>query len=146
MLKDVTLNAERAEVNDLLWKDLLTYYFDANLDYRSTLEIYQEKADQFVMDHQLRDKNAKALLDVRSAMNEDLYVFTDETDQVDIFNFLLGFDNFFLSVKQNITNKKSTKFQRSKRLASPPLKAYEQVGHNKDLSDYKMNRFDYILE
>ena len=134
MMQNVTLNERAPVANNSLWKNLLSSFFDGKLDYRSTAESYNKKAVEFINRHLLNDETASKLWTVKSAMDPELYIFPENFDDVRKFNFLVGFDNFVVAIKQALEKTSSLKFERAERQASPPLKAYDQVGHNKELA------------
>lgn len=88
---------------------------------------------------QLKKEDFKEDIDF-ALINLDIYPKEEERDGGS--SFLIKYITFFLSL-QNYLGLKERKEERVTRLSSPPLEAYEYVGHNK--LDFKESKGSYAL-
>jgi ABC-type uncharacterized transport system ATPase subunit len=123
------------------WEKLLEFYFDTQLQHNTSYEKLREKAKAFTK----QITNTEKIILLETHILKDLFVFPESISLKEETNFIIGFNNFLTAIQDYINNTEVKKFEGSKRMASPPLKAYELVGMNKDLKPYKSD-YTYLFE
>lgn len=122
------------------------YSKKSNLDFGSSYEDYKKEASIFLNGCTLADKAKLMSSDLK--LNENVIIeYPKNTSSIEIFEHNVGFYNFYTAVKNNLEDYESTflDFKGSDRQKSPPLKAYEFVGHNKELDVSKIG-YSYLYK
>lgn len=132
-----------ANVNSAL-KNLLTFYCNSGLDHNCTYDEMARSALKFIDSLKKEDKDQ--LMSFNSSFTNDHFDYPAEFSKTDIFDFNYGFENFFITVKNVLDNYLPDFIKlKTERQASPPIGAYDEVGHNKEVKVKKMN-YSYLFD
>lgn len=147
-MKSVQLNTHNLHaVSTNLWTDMLAFFLQSGLRYNSSPTAYVKSASSFLTEKKLDESKAEEILTVNSVIDADFFIYPDEVDNAEKFDFELGFDNFFVTLKDELNNESTIDnvFLGSERQAIPPQKADEAVGHNGDVKEYQSN-YSYLFD
>ncbi|MDB5231664.1 MAG: hypothetical protein JWN76_2469 [Chitinophagaceae bacterium] len=115
---------------DPVFRKLVVAYQHSSLNLNSSYEEQHEKAEKFVAG--LEDSEKNHLLS-EGAINIVELSFSDELSPEEKFYYTIAFRNFYETVVNVIAGYQPAfqDFEGFERQASPPLEAYQYIGHNK---------------